>query len=226
MNKDKYSVNEEEIVNLKRDEKKEKSKKTIIIILVVLAIVGIISFSIYNSNMKAKAEEERLARIFKEENDVIRDIVDPVVHNYDIYDYEYDHLETDYLYGIVYLKMPDYQKLSNEEKLSILAELAMAVRNKKPFPDDSEAWNKSMDFNIVTNEHTYNDFTSGTSWLMEDGDKIFEMRTDFADEVNKSLNSMLNDSSRPRCNGSVGCRSGFHPCHPMSNGYCNQCCKD
>ena len=25
--------------------------------------------------------------------------------------------------------------------------------------------------------------------------------------------------------GSVGCRPGYHPCHEMSNGFCNQCCK-
>ena len=49
-----------------------------------------------------------------------------------------------------------------------------------------------MEFKIITKEHTYYDFiTSSNSWLMEDGNKIFEMETDYAKEVNQSLNSML-----------------------------------
>lgn len=43
-----------------------------------------------------------------------------------------------------------------------------------------------------------------------------------------SSNNSSSDSSNKRAcyGGSVGCRSGFHPCHQMSNGYCNQCCKN
>lgn len=48
-------------------------------------------------------------------------------------------------------------------------------------------------------------------------------------DVDSSKNKIARYSGRSSgaCSGgSVGCRSGFHPCHEMSNGYCNQCCAD
>ncbi len=42
----------------------------------------------------------------------------------------------------------------------------------------------------------------------------------------RKSSSSSSSSNRPCYGGSVSCRAGFHPCHQMDNGFCNQCCKD
>lgn len=56
-------------------------------------------------------------------------------------------------------------------------------------------------------------------YLYADGNEILK-------DVHTASSSWSSSSGRTKsCSGgSVGCRSGFHPCHEMSNGYCNQCC--
>ncbi len=45
-------------------------------------------------------------------------------------------------------------------------------------------------------------------------------------KASSSTSSTSSSSKKKSCKGGVGCRSGWHPCHPMSDGYCNQCCKN
>ena len=68
-------------------------------------------FSIVDSNRKAKLEEERLKKVFEEENKVIMNIVTPVAEFYKLTDIKYDHLEVNSLNGIVYLKTDKYDWL-------------------------------------------------------------------------------------------------------------------
>ncbi len=59
--------------------------------------------------------------------------------------------------------------------------------------------------------------------------KVTRTEADVKKETGKSSSSSGSNSGKKKgaCSGgSVGCRSGFHPCHEMSDGYCNQCCKD
>lgn len=223
MDKSKYTIDENAIKN----QRANKRKKICIITCIFIAFVGLIIFSIVDSNRKAKLEEERLKKVFEEENKVIMNIVTPVAEFYKLTDIKYDHLEVNSLNGIVYLKTDKYDELSNEEKLLFLTALASAVYlDNRLFPVDSEASNKYMDFKVVTSEHEYSDFTSDGSWLLEDGKEIFRMKTEYSSEVNSSLNEKLKDSSYSKCSGgAVGCRSGFHPCNPNKNNYCVSCCK-
>ena len=168
-------------------------KKKVILIIVFITLIFFCIFFVVSSNLKLRAEQEKQQKIFNEEKEIVINVVEPIASKYDINDYEYDHLVVTSFYGIVYVKIDDYQKLSNIDKLLFLSDLSLSVYKKKDlFPNDSEAEGKNMEFNIITKEHTYYDFiTSSNSWLMEDGNKIFEMETDYAKEVNQSLNSML-----------------------------------
>lgn len=68
-----------------------------------------------------------------------------------------------------------------------------------------------------------------TIWLLTDEkDLPEEIAYDGStSNYSQSNNSSSGNSNKPACyGGHVGCREGFHPCHEMSNGYCNQCCKD
>lgn len=58
-------------------------------------------------------------------------------------------------------------------------------------------------------------------YLYADGNEILR------DTYTDSFSSSSSSRGTGTCSGgSVGCRVGFHPCHEMSNGYCNMCCKD
>ena len=165
--------------------------KLIIALFIFVCVVLVIM-----SNIKIKIEQEKNQNIFKKEEEIIVNIVKPVANKYNIDNYKYEHLEVTSIYGVVYLKMNDFQNLSNEDKLLFLSDLALSVYDREDlFPAESKAFEMPMDFKIVTDEHTYNDFCSSKlSWLMEDGNKIFEMETEYAIKVNQSLYSMLNPS--------------------------------
>lgn len=129
-------------------------------------------------------------------------------------------------------------ELSYEQKVEILLAIEKNVKAK----------GKKYSFYAPNKTAIYSDgnrytSTASVSSIFENGSAIDPdtnmIRVDtngFGDDSSSSSNksssstsstsSTSSSSKKKSCNGGVSCRSGWHPCHPMSNGYCNQCCKN
>ena len=227
MDKKKYEVNVQ-TTKVSTKVKKNIYKKYIIVGVSFVVILIVILLTI-NSIHNQKLERERLERISLAEKEVSEKIVIPIAEEFDLSDMKYDHLEVDELNGIVYFYSDEYENLSNEQKLLLLVIVAsITYLDDDIFPDESEAHNKYFQFRVLTGKHKYYDFTTfDGSWLMRDDDKIFEMDTEYANEVLGSLNSKTDySSSTSNCKSNgVQCRSGFEPCNPNREGTCVSCCK-
>ena len=70
------------------------------------------------------------------------------------------------------------------------------------------------------------DPTTNKIKVQESGSSAVEAAPSSGSSNKTNSNNSNKTSSSSACKGGVSCRSGYHPCHPMSNGYCNMCCKD
>lgn len=122
-------------------------------------------------------------------------IISEIAKKYSINDIKYDYIEYGSLSSTVIYTTKQYEKLADKEKLQFLVDVASETHLKKPFPSGSKAEGSYYEIAIVSNGHKYTDFTTdGQSELMKDKKTIYKMPTDYAESVEKSLNSWLHSS--------------------------------
>ena len=182
--------------------KKNKEKKIIFAGIIIILVFIIITFVVTPINIMIE-EKQEAKRIASEEKKVAEEVIADAAEVFGLHDIEYDHIEYDHieygsLWGYVYYKSDIYDTLSDEDKLSFIVSVAEDTHFKKNiFPSGSQASGKSYDMYIISKGHIYNDFTTdGSSWLMRDNKKIFEMKTAYASSIESSLKKKLNNSSK------------------------------
>lgn len=130
------------------------------------------------------------------EKEIAENIISEFAEKYKLYDISFDYIECKGYDAITYYKSDEYDKLSNEEKLQFIVDVSQKTHLTKPYPSQSQASSYYYDLAIISNNHTYTDFTSdGESWLMQDKEQIFKMKTEYAESIMNSLKSNTNNNS-------------------------------
>ena len=176
-------------------------KLHIVIICVVAAGIGVT----YTGLKLKEAHEERLEAeaMAKEEQRIAEEIVLPIAEALGINDLVFEYIEPGSLDATCCFSSETYGSLSDEEKLNLLVAVASETRlNDNYFPHGSEHYGNYFDFEMISGEHTYRDFTTGgSSWLMQDGEKVFSMTTEYAQSFNRKPSGSGSSGKCPWCNG-------------------------
>jgi hypothetical protein len=128
-----------------------------------------------------------------------------------------------------------FADLSDDEKVEIFREFNAQKQIYTLDKDPRAALGCSEKGSVVIVSHgtqytaKIHEYNNGSyyKFLYADNEEILSDTYTYTEPSSSSSSSSSSSgsSSRACSGGSVGCRSGFHPCHEMSNGYCNQCCK-
>lgn len=175
----------------------QKRNKRIVITIVSIFLISILAIVVYN-NIKEK-ENERIKQkneeIANAEKNMAENIVSEISQKYNLNDIKYDYIEYGSLSSTVIYTTSQYEKLTDKEKLQFLVDVASETHLKKPFPNESKAAGSYYEIAIISNGHKYTDFTTdGQSELMKDKKIIYKMPTDYAESIEKSLDSMIHSS--------------------------------
>lgn len=196
----------------------KKHKRAIVITIVCIGIIAVIVGYVSNKYIQNRHFKEGLL-----ETAIL------VTSEYDVDDLTIISVSHGYPKSVVF-QSDAFAKLSDEDKMEVFRELNKQTGTYSQYLDCAGAGRVT----IVSDETQYtaeiNEYGSSYyRYLYADGYNILR---DTYTKSSSSSGSSSSDSSSSggrtgSCSGgSVGCRAGFHPCHEMSNGFCNQCCKN
>ena len=175
--------------------KKSKKNKQIIIITISIIIIGILASIIYSNIKENERIKQRNIEIANSEKEVAENIVREIAKNYNLDDIKYDHIEYGSLSSTVIYTTSKYEKLTEKEKLQFIVDVASETHLKELFPSGSQAAGSYYEIAIVSEGHRYSDFTTdGQSELIKDKKIVYKMPTDYAKDIEQSLDSMLHSS--------------------------------
>ncbi len=121
-----------------------------------------------------------------------------------------------------------FQNLTDDDKMEVFREFNKQTGTYSWYLNCSDEGTVTIISGDIRYTARINDYgSSHYRYLYADGDEI--LKDIYMAPPGSSSSSSGGGTSGGRtgaCSGgSVGCRAGYHPCHEMSNGFCNQCCK-
>lgn len=195
-----------------------KRKRAIVITIVLIGIIAVLLGYVLNKYIQN--------RRFKEE---LLGTAILVTSEYGVDDLTIVSVNSDYHKTVVF-QSDVFANLSDKDKMEVFREFDKQKGTYSQYFDCADEGQVTIVSDGMRYTAKINEYGSSYyRYLYADGSEILKDIYTYpsSSSSSSSSNSSSSGSRTGSCSGgSVGCRAGFHPCHEMSNGFCNQCCKN
>ena len=195
-----------------------KRKRAIVITIVIIGIIAVLLGYVLNKYIQN--------RRFKEE---LLGTAILVTSEYGVDDLTIVSVNSDYHKTVVF-QSDAFANLSDKDKMEVFREFDKQKGTYSQYFDCADEGQVTIVSDGMRYTAEINQYGSSYyRYLYADGSEILKDIYTYTSSSSSSSSSNSSSSGRKTgsCSGgSVGCRAGFHPCHEMSNGFCNQCCKN
>ena len=195
-----------------------KRKRAIVITIVLIGIIAVLLGYVLNKYIQN--------RRFKEE---LLGTAILVTSEYGVDDLTIVSVNSDYHKTVVF-QSDAFANLSDKDKMEVFREFDKQKGTYSQYFDCADEGKVTIVSDGMRYTAKINEYGSSYyRYLYADGSEILKDIYTYPSSSSSSSSSNSSSSGRKTgsCSGgSVGCRAGFHPCHEMSNGFCNRCCKN
>lgn len=195
-----------------------KRKRAIVITIVLIGIIAVLLGYVLNKYIQN--------RRFKEE---LLGTAILVTSEYGVDDLTIVSVNSDYHKTVVF-QSDAFANLSDKDKMEVFREFDKQKGTYSQYFDCADEGQVTIVSDGMRYTAEINEYGSSYyRYLYADGSEILKDIYTYTSSSSSSSSSNSSSSGRKTgsCSGgSVGCRAGFHPCHEMPNGFCNQCCKN
>ena len=195
-----------------------KRKRAIVITIVIIGIIAVLLGYVLNKYIQN--------RRFKEE---LLGTAILVTSEYGVDDLTIVSVNSDYHKTVVF-QSDAFANLSDKDKMEVFREFDKQKGTYSQYFDCADEGQVTIVSDGMRYTAEINQYGSSYyRYLYADGSEILKDIYTYTSSSSSSSSSNSSSSGRKTgsCSGgSVGCRAGFHPCHEMPNGFCNQCCKN
>lgn len=195
-----------------------KRKRAIVITIVLIGIIAVLLGYVLNKYIQN--------RRFKEE---LLGTAILVTSEYGVDDLTIVSVNSDYHKTVVF-QSDAFANLSDKDKMEVFREFDKQEGTYSQYFDCADEGQVTIVSDGMRYTAEINEYGSSYyRYLYADGSEILKDIYTYTSSSSSSSSSNSSSSGRKTgsCSGgSVGCRAGFHPCHEMPNGFCNQCCKN
>lgn len=195
-----------------------KRKRAIVITIVIIGIIAVLLGYVLNKYIQN--------RRFKEE---LLGTAILVTSEYGVDDLTIVSVNSDYHKTVVF-QSDAFANLSDKDKMEVFREFDKQKGTYSQYFDCADEGQVTIVSDGMRYTAEINEYGSSYyRYLYADGSEILKDIYTYTSSSSSSSSSNSSSSGRKTgsCSGgSVGCRAGFHPCHEMPNGFCNQCCKN